>query len=67
MPTQLAVGTYFRFSYGGKQDYGVVVQPTGQYQLLDKAQVPVGTVVHRCVWVGQKKDMLESRGTEIKK
>lgn len=64
--TELAAGTYFWFTYKGTRDYGRVSETRETYQLLAECQVPAGTTVHRCVWVGPKRRRLESRGTEVK-
>lgn len=63
--TILPFGTYFRFTYKGKQDYGLIKERG--FLLLVPEQVPVGATVHKCVWVGKGRGVLESRGTEVKR
>lgn len=62
----LPPGTYFKFRYRGRWDYGLVMPNQFHWQLLAEEQVPSGTTVHVCVWVGPQRNRLESRKTEVK-
>jgi len=57
----LPVGTYFRFRYHGRWDYGQVQPGQATWQLMGEDQIPLGTEVHECVWVGPNRQTLESR------